>query len=283
MKNIVKIFTIIVITGLMLTSCDTPVDADGTNIDDLSLGKKAGPNTIFDLDFSESTDDDDNTASNAGWIVDRKAPESFSSTDFDGDDRLQINIDEAGPTSGFYTYQGMKYHDADESYWNAKKNPRFSYSFYIDPDWEDDGGKEQQTGVWPVLGNEDGEISAYPILEYQDSDRNENGEAGFRAYIYVSDDNGNFVEAKWVSIGLPKQLKIDPDKGGWVTVEAQLQKNNEGSVVKWRINNKLILDERGYNVFASSTQYLEFIFNSPNFGEDQDYYYDDIRLTEAGK
>ncbi|SDM91693.1 hypothetical protein SAMN04487949_2838 [Halogranum gelatinilyticum] len=35
-------------------------------------------------------------------------------------------------------------------------------------------------------------------------------------------------------------------------------------------------------MFAPSTQFLEFIVNSVNFGVDAQYYYDDFELTEPG-
>ncbi|WP_206670843.1 hypothetical protein [Cyclobacterium xiamenense] len=100
--------------------------------------------------------------------------------------------------------------------------------------------------------------------------------------MYETNEDGDFSGAKWVYLGLPKQLSIDAEVGGWVTIDAQLHKTENGSALKWRINNRLVADERGYNVFSPSTQYLEFIFNSPNFGNDQDYYYDDIVLTKPG-
>ncbi|WP_211608550.1 hypothetical protein [Haloferax larsenii] len=249
----------------------------------------ASPNARFSLDFGDAADVADNTPTSAGWVLDRYNPShpsgyppvSFARAMFDGDYRLCIDISETGPTSGFYAYQGKKYQDADGSYWNSETGSRFSYRFYIDPSWEGDG-VEQQTGLWPVLGNANGNISAYPILEYQDSDANDDGEAGFRTFVYISDEDGNFVEAKWVYLGLPKKLKIDPEEGGWVDVEAQLHKTSTGAALKWRVNDKLVVDERGYNAFSPSTQFLEFIFNSANFGTDQTYYYDDVVLTEPG-
>jgi hypothetical protein len=249
---------------------------------------KAKPNAVFDLDFSDPDDVAANSSANPGWVLDRYNPSlgydpvAFTRAMFDGDDRLCIDIDGDGPTSGFYAYHGQKYQDADGAYWQTGTGSRLSYRFYIDPAWEsDDDG--QQTGVWPVLGNANGSISAYPILEYQDSDASDTGEGGFRVYVYVADEDGNFEEARWEYLGLPKKLKIDPEEGGWVDVEAQLQRTSEGAALKWRINNKLVADERGYNVFAPSTQFLEFIFNSANFGVDQTYYYDDIALTEPGR
>jgi hypothetical protein len=248
----------------------------------------ASPNAVFDLDFSTAADVAGNGPNTAGWVLDRYNPSlgydpvAFTRASFDGDDRLCIDISEDGPTSGFYGYQGKKYQDAGGSYWNTGTGSRFSYRFYIDPAWEGDG-VGQQTGVWPVLGNEGGSISAYPILEYQDSDANADGEAGFRVYVYEADENGDFAGARWESIGLPRKLGIDPEEGGWVDVEAQLQQTSDGAAMKWRVDGKLVADERNYNVFAPSTQFLKFIFNSPNFGVDQQYYYDDVTLTEPGR
>lgn len=236
------------------------------------------PNARFDLDFSSAADAADNTPTSAGWVRDRTAPEAWTATG----GQLNIDIDETGDTTGFYAYQGKKYLDADGGYWYAGTGSRLAYRFYIDPDWEsDDVG--QQTGVWPVLGNANGAISAYPVLEYQDGDANdETGDAGFRAFVYETDDEGDFTSAEWVYLGLPRQLGIDPEEGGWVDVEVQLQQTSDGAAIKWRVNGRLVFDERGYNVFDASTQFLEFILNSRNFGEDQIYRYDDIVLTEPG-
>jgi hypothetical protein len=267
------------VSGLAVGATMFPLSATGVQ------AKK--PNAVFDLDFSDAADVAANSANAPGWVPDRYNPNlgydpvEFSQAMFDGDDRLCIELDGDGPTSGFYSYQGKKYLDADEAYWSAGTGSRVSYSFYIDPAWETDS-VGQETGVWLTLGDADGNISAYPILEYQDSEANEEtGEAGFRVFVYFTDENGD-PGARWEYIGLPKKLKIDPDEGAWVDVEAQLQQTSDGAALKWRVNNKLVADERGYNTFASSTQFLEFIFNSGNFGEDQQYYYDDFVLTTPG-
>lgn len=253
--------------------------AFGASMSSLATGSAVAqsPNAVFSLDFSSADDAKDNTGSSAGWVVDRRAPASWETDE----DRLCIDIDEGEEETGFYAYQGKKYQDAGGEYWNAGTGSRFSYSFYIDPEWAEDSEKHE-SGVWPVLGNADGEISAYPILAYQDGDASDTGEAQFRTYVYESDEDGSFSEAEWVDLGLPKKLGVDPEEGGWVDIEAQLQRTNDGAALKWRVNNKLVADERGYNVFSPSTQYLEFIINSVNFGNEATYYYDDVELTEPG-
>ncbi|WP_372910428.1 hypothetical protein [Salinigranum sp.] len=257
------------LSGLALGATMLPLSATGVQ------AKK--PNAVFNLDFSDPADAADNTATSAGWVVDRRAPEAWTTDE----GRLCIDIDETAETSGFYAYQGKKYQDADGTYWYAGTGSRLSYRFYIDPAWETDG-EPHESGVWPVLGNASGSISAYPILAYQDSDASDTGEAQFRAYVYESDEDGNFVTDKWIDLGIPKKLGIDPEEGGWVDIEAQLQSFRDGAALKWRINNKLVVDERGYNVFAPSTQFLEFIVNSINFGNDATYYYDDFMLSTPG-
>lgn len=241
---------------------------------------KRNPNERFNLDFSDPSDVDDVTQSSPGWVTDRQAPESFTTT---SDGHLRINIDETGPTSGFFGYQGKKYQDAGGEYWLAGNGSTvLSYDFYIDPEWEADDDP-QETGMWPVLGNESGGLSAYPILAYQDSTASETGEAQFRTYVYEST-----TSAEWVNLGIPSQTGIDPEEGGWVNVTAQLHDLDEddpegpGSALKWRVNGKLVYDERGYNVYSPSTQFLEFIINSVNFGNDEDYLYDNLVLTEPG-
>lgn len=267
--------------GLILASSTIATTAQAKPGNGKGNGKgKRNPNERFNLDFSDPSDVDDVTQNSPGWVTDRQAPESFTTT---SDGHLRINIDEGAETSGFSAYQGKKYLDTDEEYWFAGNGSTvLSYDFYIDPAWEtDDVG--QETGVWPVLGNADGDISAYPILAYQDSTASETDEAQFRTYVYEST-----TSAEWVNLGIPSQTGIDPEEGGWVNVTAQLHDLDEddpegpGSALKWRVNGKLVYDERGYNVYSPSTQFLEFIINSVNFGNDEDYLYDNLVLTEPG-
>lgn len=262
--------TVLRVSGLAIGATMLPVSATGV--------QARKPNAVFDLDFSDAADAADNTSTSAGWVVDRRAPDSWT-TDAG---RLCINVDETGPVApDFSRYQGKKYQDVDETYWNAGTGSRLSYRFYIDPAWETDG-ESQASGMWLVLGDAEGNINAYPILEYQDSDASDTDDAKFRAFVYETDENGDFETAKWVDIPLSKKLGIDPDEGGWVDLEAQLQQTSDGAAVKWRVNNKLVLDERNYNAFAPSTQFLEFIINSENFGNDATYYYDDMVLSTPG-
>nr|WP_193788098.1 hypothetical protein [Haloferax larsenii] len=76
-------------------------------------------------------------------------------------------------------------------------------------------------------------------------------ETGPTSGFYISDEDGNFVEAKWVYLGLPKKLKTDPEEGGWVDVEAQVHKTSTGAALKWRVNNKLVVNCLGVKWFET--------------------------------
>ncbi|WP_458187711.1 hypothetical protein [Haladaptatus sp. NG-WS-4] len=239
-----------------------------------TVSAKSSPNAVFDLDFSTSDDAATVGSTSAGWTPDRFAPEAWETKTFDGDERLHIDIDACGPTSGFQAYQGQKYQAPDGEYWHAKHGSRLSYRIHIDSEWESDG-VEQQTGVWLVPGNAAGDISAYSIMEYQDSDASATGEPGFRLFVQ---SNGG----EWRWLGLPKNLKIDPTDGGWVDVEAALVGGTHDAKLKWSVNGVHLTTDDTIGAYDASTQLLEVIVNSRNAGVDQDYYYDDITLTEPG-
>lgn len=244
----------------------------------------AKPNkTVFALDFSTGSGDADDIGVNtAGWQVDRYEPDVWEVTTFDGDGRLHINIDESGPSSGFYNEQGKKYLPEQGGHWGTGHNSTLSYSFYVDPDWEDDGGKRQQTGMWGVVGDANSNIIAYPVLEYQDSDAatnpNEGGPPGDGAQFRMFLQTG-----EWENLGLPRQTQIDPDEGGWVDVEFQFLFKGGNPRVKYYVNNALIGVDDTIDLYGDPALFLEPILNSENFGDDEDYYYDNIALIEPGR
>jgi hypothetical protein len=247
------------------------------------LASAAPTKTVFALDFATGSGDADDVGTNtAGWQVDRSAPETWDIATFDGDGRLHINIDESGPTSGFYNEQGKKYLPQTGGHWATGHNSTLRYSFYIDPDWEDDGGTRQQTGMWGVVGNANSDIVAYPVLEYQDSDAatnpNEGGPPGDGAQFRMFQQTG-----EWVNLGLPRQTRIDPDEGGWVDVEFRFLFDGGNPRVQYHVNNALIGVDDTIDMYGDPALFLEPILNSENYGNDEDYYYDDIALIEPGR
>lgn len=246
------------------------------------VGSAKQNQTVFELDFSTGSGDADAVGmSTPGWQVDRYDPDAWEVATFDGDGRLHINIDESGPTPGFYSEQGKKYLPEEGGHWATGHNTTLRYRFYIDPDWEDDGGKRQQTGMWGVVGNADSDIIAYPVLEYQDSDAatnpNEGGTPGDGAQFRIFLQTG-----EWENLGLPRKTQIDPEEGGWVDVAVQFLFEGGNPRVKYYVNNALIGVDDTIDMFGDPELFLEPILNSENFGQDENYYYDDIALIEPG-
>jgi len=106
-------------------------------------------NTAFALTTIEFNNGD----SLAAWSTDRSAPGSFSIVD----NELQMEV--TGPYSSvgaFYDTQGMQMDIGQSNY--------LSVDMYIDSSWTN---IERYAGLWAVGRDSDGNISSYPILEYQ--------------------------------------------------------------------------------------------------------------------
>jgi hypothetical protein len=52
--------------------------------------------------------------------------------------------------------------------------------------------------------------------------------------------------------------------------------------VKYYVNNALVGVDDTIDLYGDPALFLEPILNSENFGEDEDYYYDDISLFAPG-
>ncbi|WP_435345829.1 hypothetical protein [Haloarchaeobius sp. HRN-SO-5] len=240
---------------------------------------------VFDLDFAVGSGDADAVGpDSAGWKVDRKAPDAWetSTLEGDGDDgRLHIDIDESGTTSGFRSEQGKKYLPEEGGHWDTGHNTVLSYRFFIDPYWEDDDGKRHQTGMWGVLADANGDVVAYPVLEYQDSDSTGNPNEP-EDYVNEVPDGPQFrlytQNDEWLNLGLPKKIRVDPEEGGWVDVKARFLFRGNPRVM-WFVNGALLAVDDTIDNAGDPALFREPILNSENFGEDADYYYDDIRLT----
>lgn len=230
------------------------------------------PNTVFALDFDAAADAGGVGANHAGWLVDRHAPGAWATASFDGDDRLRIDVDASGPTTGFSRYQGEKYLPEDGGHWSTGHNSTLQYRFYVDPAWESDG-VGQQTGMWCVLGDANENVVAYSILEYQDGDATGDGPQ-FRLFTQTGE---------WTDLGLPRRTRVAPVDGGWVTVEARFHVAGGHPRVLWSVNDALLAVDDTIDTYGDPAVFLEPILNSRNFGAEQVYYYDDVVLSAPGR
>jgi hypothetical protein len=230
-----------------------------------SIQDQYGSDAVAGLDFSEAAD------AIVNWAVHYYAPQRWESFLVDNEKALRINIDESGPTNACACnnqYQGKSYYGPGESpappYMNLPDGSSASFRLYVDPAWESDG-RNQETGVTLVMGDESGTVRAYPKIEYRDSDATGTS-ASFRVYTAGSG---------WIEVGMPAGFSAVT--GGWLTVEFEF---SGGSAYIWRIDGDTMHSDLGASSDgASRLQYITL--DSVNFGQDQDYYYDDIVFRDG--
>jgi len=261
---------------LSVTSVYDP--ENGVGEAEMSADSTGASRGTFDLEFSQSSDVADAGPASPGWVPDRVEPTSWEISNFDGDDRLRIEIGDQGSAEGFNSYIGKKYiPGTDLGQWNAGDGTRLSYRFYVDSAWESDGDAHE-TGVWIVGGDADtsGNVNAdrtdYSILHYQDSTASDSGSARFRYFDGAGPDTG------WSDVGLPSGF--DPTQGGWVDVDYVF--NRDGDEHRWYVNGELFHVDG--SVGSGTDVIYRPIVNSVNFdnAKTKEYYYDDLTLETPG-
>jgi len=180
-----------------------------------------------------------------GMTVDRSAPSGgYSSTNFGGRSNvLEMNIDSSkrSTVDPFYYTEGLQ--QALTSATSAKAD------VYIPSSWLN--GTKVRAGMWGVGNDSDGNILAYPIVEFTTS--GDNGYVGWRTF---NDDAGGWVN-------LPK---IPYNTNGWNTVGFAL--NPTTTKFDFTINGK----PAGSSFSTGSTNLSGLIFNSYNYGPDNANY-----------
>lgn len=224
---------------------------------------------LYNLTFNKDGDVADWTADDPGWQRDRTEPEEWvRETGQPLNNVVRKNIDESGPTEGFFAYQGMKYMDAGGDRWTAEIPRRLqtSGSIYLDAEWEAND-QERQTGIWYALGDDEGERNWWEIVEYRSSEATGNG-ASFRWW--------DPMEAEWVKLGLPEG--VNPEKGGWVNLEMRAEPDGSDIETEWKIRGKQMVEE-SVSLSEDVDHFQELIVNSRNFGTDDNYHFDNFNAV----
>ncbi len=178
----------------------------------------------------------------SGWYTDRYDPAVFEIAEFNGESRLHMRVNPSGPTSGFSSFQGKKY---DTNLTGDIMT--FSIDMYVDADWDT---SDRSVGLWGVGHDEDGIISAYPILAFRGT---ASTARGFYSWDGAWSDDYMAVE----------------NYNEWYNLKFVLTK---GVGFEYFINNSLM-----GTFSATNTSSLEnVILNAYNFGEGYDIYWDNF-------
>ncbi|MEO7364104.1 MAG: hypothetical protein ABIV43_01190 [Candidatus Saccharimonadales bacterium] len=174
----------------------------------------------------------------AGMTTDRTAPSGgYSSTSFGGRDNvLQMNVDGANrSTSGsFYYTEGLK--QAVNGAVTAKAD------LYVNSDWI---GTSVRAGLWGVGNDANGDISAYPIVEFTTA-----GDGGYTGWRVFNDEVGG-----WTNLA-----SIPYNTNSWNTVGFSY--NPATTTFDFTINGVA----GGSSVATGSVDLSSLIFNNYNYG-----------------
>ena len=203
--------------GETLTDSFTAVSADGTEQTvTVTINGTRDFGTPFSEDFSDAVTLSDE-AGHGVWHTDRYAPEGFEVVEdfgtvdpnFDGESVLRLTTEAVADQDSFRQTHGRKFDLPDGS-------SEASIQLYIDPAWEPDDGATtgfRQAGFWTTALNAEGNIGAYPIIEFSTLE----GVATFRVFTGVS-------EVLWQEITLPDGIPYGE------FIDLKIAVNDDGSV-----------------------------------------------------
>jgi hypothetical protein len=146
---------------------------------------------------------------NSAWVVNRYAPASFASVVFDGDNRLQLTIDQTGSTANrdvtfsdpFYNTQGEERPGNITGLWSL------SAEIYVSSTFDTTTGALAKSDLWGHTGTTPAG-GDYAILGFTNASPTDplNPAAPDRAFTFEA---FNVVTAGWIDIPVPTGFAFD--------------------------------------------------------------------------
>jgi hypothetical protein len=153
------------------------------------------------------------------WVTDRYAPAGFQSVSFDGDNRLQITIDQTGSsvnrpaptyTAPFFNTQG------DQRPVDIVGGWSLSAQVYVSSAFDTTTGQLVQTNLWAETGTNSAN-NAYAIMGFTNASPTDplNPDASDRAFTFDI-FNGTVADpTSWFDVGMPAGFAFN----AWHTLE----------------------------------------------------------------
>lgn len=210
------------------------------------------------------------------WVVDRAAPQTITAQD----GAFAFNINEGAETSGFYRFQGarLELSAADHQYIDAVNGTTFSADFYIDPNWATDR-VGQESGLWMQMQNTAKTLDGggrFSIAEYLDADAITAIQSNLDQTIIDELDGAQGALRFWNSDdGWAEYVAFNAT--GWVNLEFRFEENSHS----WYVNGNKVYEDlkTAPGDSVAEVDLLETaIFNSVNYGVDETYLYDNIKM-----
>ncbi|MBS7699414.1 MULTISPECIES: DUF4214 domain-containing protein [unclassified Chelatococcus] len=242
-------------------------DLDAMN-DGLSLGSPGRP----DSPAGNSVVDQ--------WIKDCAALQQIRTGNADDPGQaIDFVISPDGDKTGTNRYRGTLVRDLATGPIDITDASTAEYKFYIDADWLADG-QAQFSGVWIQLQNLGGALSngrRYVIAEYIDAEaslglpQTERTAAGL-------DEGETFTGFRFGNSDGGWDYYLPFEDNGWVTLQFHFGKGEHS----WVLNGERVYTQKAGPFEGEDNALLEMeisksiIFNSQNFGLEEQYTYDDI-------
>ena len=193
------------------------------------------------------------------WVPNRFAPAGFTSVFFNGDDRLQLTIDQTGSTgnrpfgfdSAFYNTQGMQRSADIAGLWSL------SAQVYVSSAFNTTTGSLVASELWGHSGTTPAG-GAYLILGFTNASPTDalNLAAADRSFRFQAFDSNT---GNWFDLGVPSGFIFDT----WHTLTG----TSTGSAFEYRIDGALVLS----NPTSAGNDLLSGMIQGINFGDSASY------------
>ena len=209
------------------------------------------------------------------------------------DGKLVFTLNEAQregkPAGSFYDYMGVKlvsseaetssaFTDGDADGFNIGSGGGIAADFFINPNWSDDEGMLQRSGIWAQLQNDAGDLDGggrYSIAEYVDPDA-----------------AAALVEAEQAPEGFEGGFRFWSSADGWYdyqnfdqTGDVSLKLLYQDGVLTWTVSmdDEVLLTssfDGNSTTMADADRIETVIINSRWNDDEEEYVYDNIHLFD---
>lgn len=195
---------------------------------------------------------------NPAWVTDRYAPAGFQSVSFQGDNRLQITIDQTGSainrpsadSSAFYNTQGDQRGVGIIGDWSL------SAEVYVSSAFDTSTGQLVRTDLWAHTGTGSGNGN-YAIIGFTNASPSAplNPDALDRSFRFQVFDGTQADPSSWFDVGVPAGFTFD----AWHTLEA----SGNSTSIEFSIDGAVVYTDAAVDGADFQTAFIE----AYNFGQ----------------
>jgi hypothetical protein len=195
---------------------------------------------------------------NPAWVTDRYAPAGFQSVSFQGDNRLQITIDQTGSSinrppadsSSFYNTQGDQRPVGIIGDWSL------SAEVYVSSAFDTSTGQLVRSDLWAQTGTSPSN-GDYAIIGFTNASPSDplNPDAPDRSFRFQVFDGTQDDPSSWFDVGVPAGFTFD----AWHTLQA----SGNGTSIEFSIDGVVVYTDAAVDGADLQRAFIE----AYNFGQ----------------